>query len=814
MNSKTYWKLRKRMLSILFKFKTIIYRSISIISIPKDYAPFSLVIAKKAILGLIKGIIIALFLLFLDGILLEAECLAKIDGSIFTAVVIGCLSIAGVILGLYCANISSIYSSKYANAPAAVSNAFQCDRLTQRCISVIIDYIIFGFIVIVEILIDCSLSLGTVFTIILWSIVVIISYSVAGNRAYQLADVYSVADDSYRLLYRIISNNLNKKIYSNDASFQNHFQKICENQFKLLNEIQRFGESLAENNIATMIQFMCKNLALVEAYWEIKRYIPRDSYWFRNTQKYQKWHLTDSIETSTALRTGTILPSKAEHDYWWFENEIFSINRKCILYLCKTSNYSSLYTYLSCFDTICEIAINSKEVNYFVNQINYLRELVEKLATDIEKQDDEENKIFAGIVEQISLLYLGIVLESKKYCENLDIKKFISNAISIIDKGKPLDKCELFRGKEQLDFYNKIITEIQVEKKRLTPDWLIAQNVAKEAHVYINSLIDAIREGIDNSFRLGQYLYEKKMLFESCIISLRFYEYESKLSRLLEVIELKEKEFSEYHIDQALVWDELKIEILKQTIKKWKNTIPSLLLKCSSEFSIKTWEKRDEYPDFLGESYNHICDDAINAITQNNISQFQVDFENLSRLMLLYQEYIRTDFIKKKDMYKIEFVYYTFTSPIVEWAQIGGLAILWGEFNSNKDWKEIVNTVTAKIFTDDSEGTELAETFIKYIQDRDKSWIGFGYRGFLETEWKQRVAQAIKNSEIYQTEYDLFGMKLKTESKLLNAFCQNFESMGFITDPSEVYWVLCINPMLPEEKKFRTRYSWEDKLNV
>ncbi len=814
MNSKTYWKLRKRMLSILFKFKTIIYGSISIISIPKDYAPFSLVIAKKAILGLIKGIIIALFLLFLDGILLEAECLAKIDGSIFTAVVIGCLSIAGVILGLYCANISSIYSSKYANAPAAVSNAFQCDRLTQRCISVIIDYIIFGFIVIVEILIDCSLSLGTVFTIILWSIVVIISYSVAGNRAYQLADVYSVADDSYRLLYRIISNNLNKKIYSNDASFQNHFQKICENQFKLLNEIQRFGESLAENNIATMIQFMCKNLALVEAYWEIKRYIPRDSYWFRNTQKYQKWHLTDSIETSTALRTGTILPSKAEHDYWWFENEIFSINRKCILYLCKTSNYSSLYTYLSCFDTICEIAINSKEVNYFVNQINYLRELVEKLATDIEKQDDEENKIFAGIVEQISLLYLGIVLESKKYCENLDIKKFISNAISIIDKGKPLDKCELFRGKEQLDFYNKIITEIQVEKKRLTPDWLIAQNVAKEAHVYINSLIDAIREGIDNSFRLGQYLYEKKMLFESCIISLRFYEYESKLSRLLEVIELKEKEFSEYHIDQALIWDELKVEILKQTIKKWKNTIPSLLLKCSSEFSIKTWEKRDEYPDFLGESYNHICDDAINAITQNNISQFQVDFENLSKLMLLYQEYIRTDFIKKKDVYKIEFVYYAFTSPIAEWAQIGGLAILWGEFNSNKDWKEIVNTVTAKIFTDDSEGTELAETFIKYIQDRDKSWIGFGYRGFLETEWKQRVAQAIKNSEIYQTEYDLFGMKLKTESKLLNAFCQNFESMGFTTDPSEVYWVLCINPMLPEEKKFRTRYSWEDKLNA
>ena len=41
--------------------------------------------------------------------------------------------------------------------------------------------------------------------------------------------------------------------------------------------------------------------------------------------------------------------------------------------------------------------------------------------------------------------------------------------------------------------------------------------------------------------------------------------------------------------------------------------------------------------------------------------------------MLLYQEYIRTDFIKNKDLYRVEYAYYMFTSPIVEWAQIGGL---------------------------------------------------------------------------------------------------------------------------------------------
>ena len=85
--------------------------------------------------------------------------------------------------------------------------------------------------------------------------------------------------------------------------------------------------------------------------------------------------------------------------------------------------------------------------------------------------------------------------------------------------------------------------------------------------------------------------------------------------------------------------------------------------------------------------------------------------------------------------------------------------------------------------------------------------MDFGYQSFLITEWQQRVAQEIRDSEIYQTKYDLFDMKLITACKLLKAFCGNLEDMGFPTDPSEVYWVLCINPMLPEEKEIRTRYS-------
>ena len=181
--------------------------------------------------------------------------------------------------------------------------------------------------------------------------------------------------------------------------------------------------------------------------------------------------------------------------------------------------------------------------------------------------------------------------------------------------------------------------------------------------------------------------------------------------------------------------------------------------------------------------------------------------------MLLYQEYIRSDFIKNKDLYRIEYAYYMVTSPIVEWAQIGGLAILWGEFYSDNLWKQSVNKSSDSLFVKDGESTGLAEKLIEYVQQRDRFMIGIGGRNFLETGWQQSVANAIRNSGICETEYEMFSCHLKTDSKLLKAFCPNFMDMGFMSDPSEVFWVLCVNPFMEKKNRFHTKYSWEEKLN-
>lgn len=817
MNKKGYWKARKLIKTILFRIKVFLFRIVDMVESFWEYHPFRRMILRSILSGGIIALILAICVLLLDSLSFRIlpcfgiEDILTVDPSIFVDVVIGSIGVAGVILGLYCANVSSIYSTRYANAPEKLAIAFQFDRLTRKCMSSIISFIILGFAVIIEALLGLNIGWLSVITVILWAIYVLVSYSIAGNRAYQLSDIYRLADDSYRDLYKIINRGFKRDLFSTDVNFQNHYLKEAEKKTELLKAIQKYGENENHGDNGTMVEFICKNILLIGEYWKSKTTIAKTSLWFRNEAKYKKWHLSDGTETELALRTGTALGTKNERNYWWFEDEIKSVINSCFEVLVEKHDYSSFYSCLLAYEKICGTAISYKEVGYYAEQVNWIKNLVKK--NQVSELDDETKTAYAGVIEVISLLYLGIVLEATKFYSDYNIEKIVNCALESVDTAHTLKKSTIFSGSNNVDFYDKILTEIRVEGHRITPTWVIAQCVANEEYNYLNRVIETVCDGFEQVFSLGKEFLEKKQLLESCILFSRFFEFESKLNRFIEIVQIREHELRSLQIDKELVWDEFRIGKLKETYEKWKITVPELLLKSSSEFALINWENRDAFPDFLGESYNHICEDAIDSITSNNIIQFEQDFINLSKLMLLYQEYIRTDFLNEIGKYRTEYVYYMYTSPIVEWAQIGGLAILWGEFGADNTWFEKVDNGAKLIFTKNGEVTDLAEKIIQYIQNRDKFMLGIGSRDILETDWNISVANAIRDCRQLDVEYGIYGLRLKTSSKLLHAFCSDFTDMGFMSDPAEVFWVLCVNPLLPKEKQFHTRFSWEDKIN-
>ena len=120
MNKKSYWKARKLIKTILFRIKVFLFRIVDMVESFWEYHPFRRMILRSILSGGIKALILAICVLLLDSLSFRIlpcfgiEDILTVDPSIFVDVVIGSIGVAGVILGLYCANVSSIYSTRYA----------------------------------------------------------------------------------------------------------------------------------------------------------------------------------------------------------------------------------------------------------------------------------------------------------------------------------------------------------------------------------------------------------------------------------------------------------------------------------------------------------------------------------------------------------------------------------------------------------------------------------------------------------------------------------------------------------------------------
>lgn len=237
--------------------------------------------------------------------------------------------------------------------------------------------------------------------------------------------------------------------------------------------------------------------------------------------------------------------------------------------------------------------------------------------------------------------------------------------------------------------------------------------------------------------------------------------------------------------------------------------------KCSGAFALAHWSKREDYPDLLGFCYNHICEALISSIERNDFETFEGSYVGFLSVMLLYQEYVRTDVIKIKEPHRQQAVFHVATAPIIEYAMISGFAILWGEFSNSPRWRALVDSELQRFIKEDSGHISILKRLTELASARKHHMFGIGNRDVLQTSWQQRIERLIRNSDLCKYEYKHFGQKvLKTDSKLLKAFCgSSFSDLGFTADVEGVYFICCVNQYLPEESKYAGDFNWEERLN-
>lgn len=816
-NKKIFWLARKIIDSLKFHGKKLHYNFIVNKDQKKDTLSFSFSTFKLVIFQTVKSALISCILLFGDLYLLpfiadkRKIIIPPMDTNLGVNIVLGCMGVAGVILGLYCSNITSMYATKYVNAPQNIAALFQLDVISNRCIKQIVGYIILCIISLGLFLFDIDISYLSIAFTLFQTIHIAVLFSIAGNRPNALSNTYQISHSIYSKIISIFKKFSKDTILARDKSFQNYFQRNCASNLQNLYDIAIFNKDNPSNQNASALSFMKSNILLLELYWLDKPEIRYDSLWYRGKPKYQQWHFASDTSVEHALKTGTSLQPETERDYWWVENEIERINSVCFQKLCRDQDYISILNYLNSVAALSSKAVYSGNILMWAKSVRRLQIQFMTMQSD---ENISDIKLISAIYDGFVSIYINVVVGINSYLRDLDLHGFFEK-VCIINS---FESCNhpLCNNKTVDRLFHQIRVEIKLEGKKITPNWYIKQVVSKGIIHFLNELLNCISVSISYCLDMGKQLVEKRKYFPAAVSFSHMYELNSKIEYSISCIDVYYSQIEKLLLEPTIVVKDIELGEAKKILASAKKELPQLLVKCSSIFAIQHWNEREEYPDLLGFCYNHICESLIESIEQNDFETFSKTYTGFLGVVLLYQEYVRVDATKIKEPHLQQGVFHVSTAPIIEYAIISSLSILWGEFNKSPQWMELINQELDNFIQKNENAIDSLTHISTIAAARKRHMAAIGNRDVLQTGWTLRISDALEKAEVCEFDYGSFGQKmLKTDSKILKAFYgEYFSGLEYTHNVEDIYFVCCVNKHLSKDDLYKGDFEWKEDFDA
>lgn len=821
---KLYWKIRKIKNYIDFKAKAFLHKRRDKWEIQKDNLSFEKRVLWQVTKAFFKSMFLIVVIIVVEQMIVSQELRGILpgglrdfqswiisvdkkiieDSGILADVLSAIIGVAGVFLGLYCANIMSMFAEKYANAPQKISQLFENDIITNRCISAITNYLIFS--VLVLFMLPLQIDIGIIMLVVsgIKGLKIIVSFGFMSRRTYQFSDMYYVTDAVFRDLFKIFQHLNRGKLFIKDKNFQNHYKKQAKKCVEVLAEVNNYNLEKEEKISVSVESFMNKNLMTLYSYWNEKSKIPYDSFWYDDKIVYKKWYKTDDSEITLALQTGTLLGHNVEKNYLWLEEEIEKINDNCLKYLINKKSFAGLIRWQGVLEDLSQCAVESGNIVYYVD---YLYKIQKELQNTITKADfllEEE----MAMAEHIVVSYLAVLIDIRKYIENqkredifVDLNKF--------KRAKWEFSSRYCNYADVRKLHDGVRTEMKLEGKQITPEWYINQIIAKHYYEEILYLYEKV-DVIVNQYipELAKHLSEQKKNAGAMIVYAKYSEISSKLKLVEALLEEKMDAMLVLHKEKTIIWKE-KPEI--NVGEKFENVYKRMSTewcKCTSIFVLEHWEMYEKYPDILGACTTYLCEILVQAIIDDDFDIFELNYKNLFGMLLLYQEYSRKELVQIKEIYRQSTVLAVYSNPIIEYSMISGYAYLWGEISGDNRWKELIVDDTKKNVAKDDVGKKISEI----LQNVHQRMPAIYQRDLLHTHWSQIIENELKRKENLPWKIERFYEVYAGKSKLLKAVLSVKDDYDFLNcEAFEIYAVAILNQYIPEENKYHSRFGWEEK---
>ncbi len=813
---KLRWALREHLRTALFKVRKILFRASRYKQNKMNEIPQNIGILKTMAIQLIWGGVIVFTSRWMDSLLM---CFLKVENgfdlSIITPVIIGGMGMAGVILGLYCSNVSSVFSAKYSNASRAIVNSFREDPIIKKCIHQIVRYIIICLLFLLHCIIKWDMYWISTLVFLFTSIRTVVTFSVAGNRSYILADSFAISDHHIKRIKTEIARLWKSKFISSDESFQNHYAKVCFKELRVLGEVAKYNESNPKSQNTTLTEYIRELLNLLSWYWDHKSKIPYSSYWYEKKPVYQQWHEASYFEVDRAIKTNSMIPAKEEKNLFWFENELFSTIHLCINKLVKDKDIGSL---VRCYENIGQVAIKANRAHtekFMYSQLVKLWDMIKTLAAKKDKNEEFDIHQLA-LVDSMVCSFGNIMAGVFQYYKDFDLANELGSILDISEYGSFDLSLHPYLNNEMVEqISQQIKAEKEIENSQITPRWFIEQEITYQMYIQAGEAITACRVISSKVYSIINELLATESIEMATVCVTQYIKIQQMSKSIIALMKSLLPAMERYYFEKTIIWKPVSITEFERDNDTRDIEIPDKMVKCCGTFAFKHWNNRQDTPDFLGFCYNSLCEMAIQTIESDSFQKFSAVYDALSRIVLVYQEYIRSSVVDRQEPQAQQWVLQSIVSPYIDYSCIIGAAIVWGELVENKSWRKNVEGATERFMQNsDDQRKDMIANIVNAISIQEHTLMGIGVGQMQRSKLERRLLHAMEQNAHFKLSYEMFGGKrLVTNSILLRAFCSYPLDVVGIHDLHSVYLVTCVNPYLKPESRYVSRSNWEVKMD-
>ena len=763
--------------------KELLNLKITIKEILKTFIYFVIVISVMSVFIAIEKELYTVF----DGKLHWLRNIINFSNDSFFQFLIATLGVAGFLVALFYANLSGVFTSKYANLDFNISKAVIEERENQKNLNGIKNYIAINIALILLYIfgIKAQVIIALIFSI--YTIKTIVVFINLSKRTFSFSNLNFITRSEIVKIQEAYASEKIENISSNDKNLQNYLYGIAKKSFENLMRLLEFF--INEKDFNAIIEFEKSILILLNDYGSVKEMIPYNSYWYEEKIIQKSMLKMSGLDLVSYMNTGTIPNPERTKNHYWLEECIFKMIEEGLKALITNKKDKYSIEIIATLDSYIEVYLkngNNKKIlelekNLFIN-INHLLE--EKWGKDIYS--------IQSILDLEQVLLIGHIIDAEKYIEKckkaiekIDFEKYSFNELI-------KNNLALFNDERLDNITKQIELEKRIEGRRITDNKYLKEQLYALLYDEINNVIKIYESILKYTNKEVKYLIEKQKDYQAEIIIARNIEIYNKMEYYIKMIYEQKSELKRYEMD--FKWEK---NISNNTLEMInKSKLENILngIKIIERKSLNT--KKENEIDIYGLI-------LFNAFLLANEFLIEGDFDSLQKIHKnLYNLTLKCDYIVKNEIelngYNTNYALKQYAKPFTYFMNLEGKIIFLARLNKNQELENMVS----EQFNEIRKNEKILELLVEYgninktILFKDDFVLSSLNQNF-ENNIRNRKDIKFKSDRFYATD------EIESEDEIIRKF--GLDHYDFL----EIYLCYYVNNY--SKVKFKATFNWNEK---